>query len=108
MSPGEKFRVQVLGFAERTVTADTRREAMEKAAEETDFGDLATDTDEYEVERPDADGKKLYDVYKNGDLVESGKPMADGKANRLDGHTQYNDEENDFEKFRVEEADADA
>lgn len=105
---GEKFRVEVVGFTEVTVTADSRREALNLAAEQTDFGDLDTDTDEYHAERPEADGKQLYDVYKNGELIEEGKPMTDGKANRLDGHTQFNKNEQDFERFRVEEVDTDA
>jgi hypothetical protein len=56
-------------------------------------------------ERPGKTDKPLYNVYKNGELVEENKPMIDAKANKLDGHTQFNKEEGDFEKFRVEEVD---
>jgi hypothetical protein len=99
----EKYEVHVIGFEQVAVRAESRKEAMKKAADQTDFGDLATDTDEYRVERPGKTDKPLYNVYKNGELVEEEKPMSDAKANKLDGHTQFNEEEGDFEKFRVEE-----
>lgn len=99
----EEYEVHVIGFEQVAVRASSRKEAMEKAKDSLDFGDLATDFDEYRVERPGKTNKPLYNVYKNGELVEENKPMSDAKANKLDGHTQFNKEEGDFEKFRVEE-----
>lgn len=99
----EQYEVHVIGFEQVGVQAESRQEAMKKAAEQTDFGDLATDTDEYRVERPGKTDKPLYNVYKNGELVEEEKPMSDAKANKLDGHTQVNEDEQGFDTFRVEE-----
>ena len=100
----EVYEVQVVGFEQVTVCASSRKEAMEKARDSVDFGDLVTDFDEYRVERPGKTDEKRYDVYKNGVLVEENKQMNDQEANKLDGHTQFNEEKKDFEKFRVEEA----
>lgn len=102
----ERYEVQVVGFQGVDVEADSREEAMKKAAAKVDFGDLATDSDEYCVERPDAEEDARYNVYKNGDLVEEDKPMSDHKANKLDGHTQFDKDAGDFERFRVEQVDA--
>lgn len=103
----ETWEVSVVGFEERSVSASTWREAMRKAKADVDFGDLATDMDEYRAVRVGSDDERRYDVYKNGELVEMDKHLTDAEANRLDGHTQFDEEGRDFERFRVEEASAD-
>lgn len=100
---GETYAVEVLGFTEVTVEAASREAAMNAAIEDTDFGDLDYDTGEFRVYREDEDEETRYNVFKNGELVEENKPMTDTAANKLDGHTQFNEAENDFEEFRVEE-----
>lgn len=99
----EQYEVTVTGFRHVNVSAKSRDEAMEIATERTDFGDLSINNDDFRVDQTGGSSETLYNVYKNGELVEEEKPMSDAKANRLDGHTQFNDEEKDFEKFRVEE-----
>lgn len=46
-------------------------------------------------------------VYKNGELVEEGVEKPRAVCEKLDGHTQFNKDEGDFEEFRVEEVDDD-
>lgn len=106
-SEEEQYHVRVPAVTEVTVTAETRSDAIEKAVDQTDTGDLHVDGDECSAERPLADDEKRFDVYKNGEKVEENKPMTDAKANRLDGHTQYNKDEGDFERFTVEEVETD-